>query len=395
MRRAAPDSGPTELFFHVEAGSGIALLGAASAGLLWANSPYSRAYFRLWQVQVPIGSGHLAFTRPLSFWISDGLMALFFLLVGLEIRREIHDGTLATARAALLPVMAALGGIIVPALLYLGFNHAPPLRHGWAIPTATDIAFTTGALALLGRRISPGLRVLLLAIAVIDDIVAIVLIAFFYSTGLDWVGLSIAAVSAVGLAVLLTLPIRFFVDRLALGILAWIGLLKAGAHPALAGVIIGLLMPMDQVRRVEQRLHPWVAFGIMPLYAFANAGVRLPGSHGAAHLIPSLLLGVVAGLVIGKPLGITLATALSVWAGWCKLPEGIDMRRIFVIGCIAGMGFTMSIFICHLAFTAESLATAKLAALIASATAALVGLGVARWLLPLPLYNQLNSKGTP
>jgi NhaA family Na+:H+ antiporter len=384
MSRSAPCSESTEHFCNVQAASGIALLSAAAAALLWANSPWSSTYARLWQVQLSIGSGHFVFSRPLHFWISDGLMAFFFLLVGLEIRREIDEGTLASPKAALLPIVAAIGGIIVPALLYVALNREPQMRHGWAIPTATDIAFATGALALLGRRVPPALRVLLLAIAVIDDIVAILLIAFVYSTGLDWIGLSIAAAAAVGLAVLLTLPVRFVVDRLLLGMLAWVGLLRAGAHPALAGVILGLLMPMDLVRRVEQRLHPWVAFGIMPLYAFANAGVRLEGLGASSNITVPLIGGVMAGLVIGKPLGITLSTTLCVKAGWCALPDGIDIKRVFVIGCIAGMGFTMSIFVCHLAFVDELLATAKLAVLIASAVAALVGLAAGRWLLPTP-----------
>jgi NhaA family Na+:H+ antiporter len=322
--------------------SGIALLIAATTALLWANSPWSSVYFRLWQLQLSVGSGHFIVSRSLNFWISNGLMPLFFLLVGLEIRREMHAGVLASAKAALLPIMAAIGGIVIPALLYVGFNREPPLQHGWAIPTATDIAFATGVLALLGRRISPSLRVLLLAIAVIDDIVAILLIACFYSKGLT-----------------------------------------ANAHPALAAVIIGLLMPMGLVRPIERRLYPWAAFAVMPLYAFANAGISLHGLGTTSHLNISLLFGVIVGLVIGKPLGITLSTALCLRAGWCELPEGIDMKRIFVIGCISGVGFTMSIFVCHLAFVDVPLATATLAVLIASAAAALVGLIAGRWLLPV------------
>jgi len=382
MNRSAPRPGRAEHFYSVEALSGVALLSAAAAALLWANSPWASVYTRLWHVQLSMGSGHFVFTRPLNFWISDGLMAFFFLLVGLEIRSEIHDGILASPKAALLPIVAAIGGIVVPALIFVGFNREPHLRHGWAIPTATDIAFATGALALLGGRVSPALRVLLLAIAVIDDIVAIVLIAFIYSTGLDVTGLAVAGVAALGLVALLTLPIRFAVDRLLLGVLAWIGLLKAGAHPALAGVIIGVLMPMDLVPRAEERLHPWVAFGVMPLYAFANAGVSFNGLIAGSGFNVALIVGVVAGLVIGKPLGITISTALCVKTGWCKLPEGVDIKRIFVIGCIAGMGFTMSIFVCHLAFTDEPLATAKLGVLIASALAALLGLVAGRCLLP-------------
>lgn len=382
-RRLSPGPEAVDYFCHVQALSGIALLLSAIAALAWANSSWASAYERFWQLQLPLGSGQYAFNRSLQFWISDGLMALFFLLVGLEIRREIHEGTLATFKVAVLPVIAALGGIVVPAVIYIGFNREPHLRHGWAIPTATDIAFATGALALLGRRVPQALRVFLLAIAVIDDVVAILLIAVVYSTRFDLVGLSLVAIASLGLLVLQGLPVRFFADRLLLGALVWIGLLKAGAHPALAGVVLGLLMPVDGVRLLEQRLHHWVAFGVMPLYAFANAGIRLgtlPGFHGAAPLIG----GVIAGLIIGKPLGITLSTALCLRVGWCRLPVGMDIKRVLIVGCIAGMGFTMSIFICHLAFADKYLGPAKLAVLLGSAFAALVGLTIGRSILPSP-----------
>jgi Na+:H+ antiporter, NhaA family len=336
-----------EHFCHIESGSGIALLAAVVAALLWANSPWSLAYARLWQFRLSIGSGDFLLSRPLSFWIGGGLMAFFFLLGGLEIRREIREGSLATPKAALLPIMAAIGGIIVPALLYVGFNREPQTRHGWAIPTATDIAFATGALALLGQRVPPPLRVLLLAIAVIDDIFAVLLIAFVYSTRLDGTGVAVAAVAGLGLLVLFALPVRFVFERLLLCILAWIGLLHAGAHPALAGVILGLSMPTDLARRIEPRLHPWVAFGIMPLYAFANAGINFEGLGPSSNLNAPLIAGVIAGLVIGKPLGITLSTALCVKAGWCALPSGTDIKHVFVIGCMAGAGFTMSLFVCR------------------------------------------------
>jgi Na+:H+ antiporter, NhaA family len=380
-RPLSPSRESVDNFCHIEALSGIALLLAAVAALLWANSPWGFAYGRLWQLQLPLGTGSYTFSRSLHFWISDGLMAFFFLLVGLEIRREIHEGTLARIKVAILPVVAALGGIVVPALIFLGFNPNPGLRHGWAIPTATDIAFATGVLALLGGRVPPALRAFLLAIAVIDDVVAIVVIAVAYSTHFDPIGLSVAAIAIWGLYVLLSFPVRFFSDRLLLGILAWIGLLRAGTHPALAGVILGLLMPLERIRPLEQRLHRWVAFGVMPLYAFANAGIRIEGVASTLNAAAPLMVGVAAGLVIGKPLGIMLSTLLCVRFGWCELPVGVDLKAVLVVGCIAGMGFTMSIFICHLAFGSDLLATAKLAVLIGSATAALVGLLCGRALL--------------
>ncbi len=226
---------------------------------------------------------------------------------------------------------------------------------------------------------------------VIDDIAAILLITFFYSTKLDPIGLVIAVVGAAGLATLLTVPgdpflprPRFLLERLAFGIVVWVGMLHAGAHPALAGAILGLLLPMDLVRSVERRLHPWVAFGIMPLYAFANAGVRLEGLGARSGPIVPLLAGVIIALVVGKPVGITLSTILCVKLRWCTLPDGVDVKHILVIGCIAGMGFTMSIFICHLAFSGDLLATSKLAVLIASALAAVAGLVAGRRLLAPP-----------
>jgi Na+:H+ antiporter, NhaA family len=247
------------------------------------------------------------------------------------------------------------------------------LRHGWAIPTATDIAFATGVLALLGRRVSPALRAFLLAIAVIDDVVAVLVIALAYTSHFNPMGWAVVVIATGALYVLLSMPFSFFLDRLLLGILAWIGLLLAGAHPAIAGAILGLLMPTEMLRPMEQRLHAWVAFGVMPLYAFVNAGVRLERIVLTAHTSASLLSGIAAGLVVGKPVGITLTTALFVRAGWCRLPPGVDLGRVLVVGCIAGMGFTMSIFICHLAFGDELVATAKLAVLIASMSAALLG----------------------
>ena len=311
-------------FLRVEAGSGIVLLVAAAIALLWANSPASRLYPSFWE--------------PLRFWINDGLMTLFFLLVGLELRRELREGALADFKQAALPAVAALGGVLLPAFIYMGFNAGTPHWTGWAIPTATDIAFAVGILALLGNRVPPALRVLLLAIAIVDDVVAILVIAIFYSD----------AGSAV--------------------------------HPALAGAVAGLLIPNSPARRLENHLHPWVAFGIVPLFALANAGVNLGevNLYAAAPLVG----GVMVGLVVGKPVGIVLATALAVRLNWCALPTGVGYRQVAVIGCLGGIGFTMSMFISQLAFADQAeLMTAKAAILIGSGIAAVVGLIAGRSLL--------------
>lgn len=368
-------------FLQVEAASGFILLAAAVVALAWANSPAAGAYHALSQVPLSVGAGSLQFAKPLLFWINDALMALFFLLVGLEIRRELHEGALADTKLATLPVVAALGGVIAPALIFLMFNASSSLRQGWAIPTATDIAFAVGVLALLGKRAPPSLRVLLLAIAIIDDIVAVLVIAFFYSHGVALSGLAIAGIGAGAFFALQRIWPRPLVLSVLLGICIWSGFLSAGVHPALSGVVIGLLTPITAARRAEHVLHPWVAFGIMPLFALANAGVGLRevSFHGDAAF---LLGGVVAGLVIGKPLGIVGATALTVRLGWCALPAGVDLKHIGVIGCLAGIGFTMSIFISHLAFEDGGwLASAKVAVLIGSTLAAVLGLMLGRrWL---------------
>jgi len=323
-----PDSPFVRLieFLRVEAASGIVLLVAAAAALVWANSPASHLYQAFWQ--------------PLRFWVNDVLMALFFLLVGLELRRELHEGTLADFKQATLPAVAALGGVLVPALIYTAFNANTRLSNGWAIPTATDIAFAVGILALLGKRVPPGLRVLLLAIAIVDDVVAILVIAFFYSDA------------------------------------------GTGVHPALSGVVVGLLIPVSSARRIERHLHPWVAFGIMPLFALANAGVNLGEVNLHSATTAPLVGGVVVGLVMGKPVGILLATWLAVRLKWCALPTGVSYRQVGVIGCLGGIGFTMSIFISQLAFADQAeLVTAKVAILIGSGIAAVVGLIAGRWLL--------------
>lgn len=374
--------------FRNEAASGALLLLAALAALAWANSPFGAGYEQLWHS--PLGIGSLR--RPLHFWINDGLMAVFFLAVGLEIRHELHEGALANLRQASLPLLAAVGGVAVPALIYLALNVDPQLRRGWAVPTATDIAFAVGVLALLGRRVPPALRVLLLAIAIVDDIVAILVIAFFYSQGIGVSGLLVVAAGLAGVLAFQKLGIRSAFAYVLPGAAVWLGLLMAGVHPALAGVLLGLLTPvasenahrdaLPPVVRVERALHPWVTFGIMPLFALANAGVNFDALTFDSATTAPLMAGIVAGLAIGKPLGIFLIVLLSIRLGLCALPAGVGLKGILVVGCLAGIGFTLSIFICDLAFSSEALlASAKLAVLIASAAAAAAGLLAGRWML--------------
>ncbi len=410
-----------ERFIRIEAFSGIVLLIAAVGALVWANSPWAHGYHALWHTPFTIGIGSYQFTESLHFLINDGLMTIFFLVVGMEIRREIHEGALSNMRQAGLPVLAAVGGVVVPALIYLALNLDPVRQHGWAVPTATDIAFAVGVLALLGRGIPGNIRVLLLALAIIDDIIAVLIIAFFYSGGLDYSGF---AIMALGLAMVLGLQkigVGTANAYVLPGVIAWIGLLKSGAHPTLSGVVLGLMtpvvsahmperpvdilrrianevfgreesvdahrheQPLRQLRlaqrellppavRVQMALHPWVAFGIMPIFALANAGVSLGGvdlSTGGAQWV---LLGVAIALVLGKPLGVIGVSWLAVRAGLCRLPAGVTWSGICLMGLLAGIGFTMSIFIAMLAFSDESLlSAAKLGVLLGSLVAALLG----------------------
>jgi Na+:H+ antiporter, NhaA family len=376
-------------FISVEAASGVVLLIAAALALAWANSALAGAYDALWHLQLGFGLERYLPHVDLHFWVNDGLMTVFFLVVGLEIRREMHDGALSDPKVATLPIIAAVGGVLVPALIYIGVTGEPAARRGWAIPTATDIAFAVGVLSLIGR-VPSALRMLLLTLAIIDDIAAILVIAFFYSSGIAVSGLLL-----VGIGVLLVLLLQWLSVRSALvyivpGLIMWYGMLTAGMHPTLAGVILGLLTPVKNsfgrrgaqasktdpspVQRLEAALHPYVAFGIMPVFALANAGVRLGGLDLTDRVPLSVILGVVLGLVIGKPVGIVLAALAAVGMKLCTLPQDVGWRHIVMLGFLGGIGFTMAIFISNLAFNDPVLlAAAKFAVLIASALAAVAG----------------------
>jgi Na+:H+ antiporter, NhaA family len=413
-----------ERFLHVEAFSGVVLLCAAAIAIIWANSPLADSYHHLWHTNISLGIGDLVLTQSLHFLINDALMTVFFLVVGMEIRREIHEGALANLRLAALPLAAAIGGVLFPAVIYLAFNHAGMPSRGWAVPTATDIAFAVGVLALLGRAIPSNVRVFLLALAIIDDIVAVLIIAIFYSGGLDYSGFVVAAIGILMVFGLRWIGIGSAYAYVLPGAVLWFGFLKTGAHPTLAGVVLGLMTPviptrtrerpldlaanavkelwtqaadnkpepgalmqplkqlrqaqrdlLPPVSRVQMALHPWVAFGIMPLFALANAGVSLDGIDLSAGGSMSVMLGVLIALVAGKPVGIIGFSWIAVRLGWCTLPPGVTWSGVCVVGLLAGIGFTMSIFIATLAFAdANLLGAAKLGVLLASLCAAIIGL---------------------
>jgi Na+:H+ antiporter, NhaA family len=417
-----------ERYLHVEAVGGVVLLLAAAAALIWANSPASESYQQFWHAPLTIGLGGSVLAQPLYFWINDGLMTVFFLVVGMEIRREIYEGALSSLRLAALPLAAAIGGVAVPALIYLAINTEAVLRQGWAIPTATDIAFAVGVLALLGKSIPSAVRILLLALAIIDDIAAVIIIAAFYASGLDYSGLLIAAIGVLLVLGLQHIRIATAWAYVVPAAVLWFGLQHTGVHPTLAGVVLGLLTPVRSLRtrerqvdaaaralndlgqrttakhqdprelleplkqlrnaqrdllppavRVQMALHPWVAYGVMPLFALANAGVSLDGLDLAIAGTQGVAAGIAVALVIGKPIGILLGSWTAVRVGWCQLPPGMTWRGVSLVGCLGGIGFTMSIFIATLAFRDESLlAAAKSGVLLASVVAAVVGLTLGR-----------------
>lgn len=369
------------------------LLVAAALALAWANSPWYPSYAALWHTPITLAAGSAALVRSLRFWVDDGLMTLFFLVVGLEIRREIDHGALSSLKTALLPALAAVGGMTAPALLFLAITHSPALWRGWAVPTATDIAFAVGVLALLGHRVPRPLRTFLLALAIIDDIGAIVIIAFFYSRGVWLPGLALAAAAACAMLALARLRVRSAAIHVVAGLAIWLGLLQGGVHPTLAGVILALVVPVTAApgtaphspapaARLESALHPWVAYGIMPLFALANAGIRFDGLALDARQPVMLAAGVAAGLFAGKPLGIVLTTLISARLRLGQLPRGVEHGGLLLVGSLGGIGFTLCIFIAGLAFEdGPLLEAAKLGILAGSASAALLGLAVGRLML--------------
>ena len=370
-------------FFSSDISGGIILIIAAVLAMFCANLHVTKAGYQAFlDTPVAFKFAALEINKNMLLWINDALMAVFFLMVGLEVKYELMQGSLASRQQAIFPVIAALGGMVAPALIFLAFNmHDPLARHGWAIPAATDIAFALGVLALLGDRIPPALKIFLMALAIIDDLGAIIIIALFYTSDLSLVSLGVAAAAIVALAVLNALNVRRIGIYMLVGIVLWTAVLKSGIHATLAGVVLGFFIPLKEengvspARQVIDAIHPWVGWLILPLFAFANAGVSLEGVTfaGLTSLLP---MGVIAGLFIGKPVGITIFCWLALRLKLAKLPQGAAFKQIMAVGVLCGIGFTMSIFIATLAFgdvDTHMVAWAKLGILTGSILAAVVG----------------------
>jgi len=372
---------PFERFAGSEAAGGIVLLACTAVALAWANSPWGGAYEAILHRSLYVGGTQLMLELSVHEWINDGLMAVFFFVVALEIKREMLVGELASIRQASLPIAGAIGGMIVPALIYAALNAGGPGARGWGIPMATDIAFALGVLALLGPRIPLALRVFLAAVAIVDDIGAVLVIALFYTASLSSIGLALAGVLLATLIALNWSGVRNPVPYILLGLVLWLAVLLSGIHASIAGVMLAMTIPARAVRpdetplleRLERALHAPVAFLIVPLFALANAGVRLGGASAGSHSM-AIMGGVALGLVLGKPLGITAASWLAVRFRIAALPDGVSWRLLQGVSWLGGIGFTMSLFIGALAFTdAALLDSAKMGVLLASCAAAIMG----------------------
>lgn len=359
-------------FFNSEKSGGIILICCTLLSLVFANSNFGVAYDGFWQTQF---AGH-----SIAHWINDGLMAVFFLLIGIELEREIYDGELANFKDALLPIFAAVGGMLLPAAIFLIFNFGGPTQSGAGIPMATDIAFALGVLSLLGKRVPVSLKVFLTALAVIDDLGAILIIAIFYTQTFSWLYF-LLAFGVYGILLLLNrLNVRSLIPYLIGGVVMWYFMLHSGVHATITGVLLAFAIPFRKIKgrpspsnTLEHFLHKPVAFVILPLFALANTAIILSGDTFGA-LTESYSLGVAAGLIIGKPLGILLLTYLATKLGLCKLPSGLNWKHIFNVGILAGIGFTMSIFITLLAYSDPVvIANTKLCVLLSSLVAGTLG----------------------
>jgi len=415
---------PFQEFFQQEASSGILLIIATIVALGWANSPWADSYQSLWHTTVSFNIGDFSLSKDLLHWINDGLMAVFFFVVGLEIKREVMVGELASPRKAILPIVAAVGGMVIPAGIFLLFNPQGPGQAGWGIPMATDIAFALGVLSLLGKRVPLSLKIFLTAVAIVDDLGAVLVIALFYTSNIIWISLVIGGVILLILIVMNRLGVRSPLLFAILGIFLWVAFLKSGVHATIAGVLLALTIPvrtrtnteefitnanffLDEFRthgktgesvltsknqraaiqaievaaehaqtplqRLEHMLHPWVSYFIMPVFALANAGIAIKGDFFSAFVQP-VTLGVMAGLIFGKQIGVFGASYLAVKLGWSDLPLGMTWTRLYGLSWLAGIGFTMSLFIASLAFgESEFLAMSKAGILVASLIAGIVG----------------------
>jgi NhaA family Na+:H+ antiporter len=380
---------------HHEASGGVVLLLAAIFALILANSPAANLYGALLDTHLSVQIGEFGLDRNLLHWINDGLMVVFFFLVGLEIKRELVEGELSSLKQAALPTIGALGGMVVPAIIYVAINagdeHA---LRGWAIPTATDIAFAVGILAFIGSKIPTSLKIFLLALAIIDDLGAILIIAIFYTDNLSLSALALAAIGVVGLAILNVSGVIRAAAYVLVGAFIWLCVLKSGVHATLAGVVTALAIPLTPVEdngrtgslasQLQESLHPWVTFLVLPAFAFANAGVSLAGL-GIAQLLSPIPLGIAAGLLLGKPIGIFLFSLAAIAIGIGARPEGSTWAQLFGVGVVAGIGFTMSLFIGMLAFPEPQYAAdIRIGVLSGSVFAAILGYLLLRYLPPAP-----------
>jgi NhaA family Na+:H+ antiporter len=420
---------PFRMFIHSQVSSGLLLMGAALVALVWANSPWSESYTALWETHVSIHVGSLPpIEESILDWINDGLMAMFFFVVGLEIKRELLAGELASPRLAALPLVAAAGGMLLPALIYVGFNAGTPEVSGWGIPMATDIAFSMGILYLLGDRVPSGLKIFLASLAIADDLGAVIAIALFYTSEISYLSLLVGAALLALVAVLNRLGVR---SPLVYGVFGiggvWFAFLFSGVHPTIAGVLMAMMIPANMkidpekfvargraaldrfestdhpaahvlsnrtrqealleldvvtdrastpLQRLETALHPWVSIVILPLFALANAGVVIDSGVGGVIANP-VTVGIILGLVVGKQVGVTLFAWMAVRSGVAQLPSGVRWVHVYGVSWLAGIGFTMSLFIAGLAFVdAAHLSMAKVGVLGASTFAGLVGFSI-------------------
>lgn len=361
IQRKAPIQrllGPLQEFLALEASAGFVLILCTAIALLWANSPWAESYATLWRTTAGVAFDHFRLLRDLRFWVNDGLMSIFFLVVGLEIKRELLEGELRSPKRAALPILAALGGVVVPAVIYGRFNTGGFGSAGWGIPMATDIAFAVGVMALLGRRVPLGVKIFLTALAIADDLAAVLVIALFYTKQIAGWDLALAGVCLLALFAANRLGVRHPLPYMLLGIILWILMLQSGVHVTVAGVLLAIAIPSSVnsggaspslARQFEHALHPFVTFLIMPLFALANAGLSFTGGLKETLSQP-IALGVVLGLMFGKPIGITLASWSAVKLRLAALPKGVSWHEIHGASWLGGIGFTMSLFIAGLAF---------------------------------------------
>ncbi len=392
-RLSARLAAPVQRFLAIESSSTIVLVLATIAALVWANSPWGESYVRFWHTKLGLRFAGIDARLSLEHWVNDGLMVIFFFLIGMELKHELVHGELSSRDRAMLPVFGALGGMLVPAAIYASLHAGGPAISGWGVPMATDIAFAVAALAVFGRRVPPGLKVFLLALAIADDLGAVTVIALFYAGELSPLALGADAALLALAGGLQRAGVRSYFVYMLVGICVWIATLASGVHATVAGVLLGLLAPTrvevpgsgasySPIAQLTEWLHPWSAYGVMPIFALANAGLVLEMGALRDPVSLRVTLAVALGLLVGKPLGITLLSWLAVRAGLAALPTGVGWSALLGVGILGGIGFTMALFITSLAFSDEALAAAsKLGVIAASMLAAILGIAcLARWL---------------